>query len=116
MLVVDRTGKDISGTGMDPNIIGRLKIKGQPEPPVPEIRYIVPGDLTPASHGNALGMGLADIITRRFYEKIDFNATYENVLTSTFLERGHLPIVAEDIETGLKIALNACYSCSVDIT
>jgi len=52
----------------------------------------------------------------RFYKKSDFNATYENVLPSTLLERGRLPIVAEDIETGLKIALNACYSCSMDIT
>lgn len=108
VLVIDRMGKDISGTGIDPNIIGRICIKGQKDPDRPDIRFIVVSDLTPASHGNALGIGLADIMTRRLFEKIDLKATYENVLTTNFLERGKLPIVAEDSRQALEIALRAC--------
>ncbi len=108
VLVVDRIGKDISGVGMDPNIIGRLRIPGQPEPATPRIKAILALDLSVASHGNAIGMGLADVITRRFQRKIDFNATYENAITSTFLERVKMPLVAEDDEQGLRIALRTC--------
>ena len=94
ILVVDRMGKDISGCGLDTNIIGRLKIRGEEEPDFPRIECIVVSELTPASHGNATGVGLADVITRRLYDAIDIRATYENVRTSSFLERGKIPIVA----------------------
>ena len=109
ILVVDEFGKDISGPGMDTNIIGRMKIYGEEEPSYPDIRCIVLLDLTEKTHGNALGMGLADLITRKFYEKIDFPATYENVLTSNFLERGKLPIVAETEQLALQYALRTCH-------
>ena len=65
VLVVDRLGKDISGSGMDTNIIGRMKIEGTTEPESPRIKAIVVTDLTDASHGNACGIGLADVTTRR---------------------------------------------------
>lgn len=84
ILVVDSIGKDISGSGMDTNIIGRIKINTEKDPKTPKITNIIITDLTEASHGNAVGMGLADIMTKRFKDKIDFNTTYENVLTSTF--------------------------------
>lgn len=95
LLIIDQMGKDISGTGMDPNIIGRLRIRNEKEPETPDITNIIVTDLSEASHGNALGMGLADFITRRLSEKIDFQATYENILTSTFTERGKMPMVAD---------------------
>lgn len=71
VLVVDRLGKNISGTGMDTNIIGRLMIRGEKEPDSPRINKIVLLDLTEETHGNALGVGLADFTTRRLVEKID---------------------------------------------
>ncbi len=108
VLIVDEMGKDISGVGIDSNIIGRLKIKNEIDPGNPEITNIVVTDLTEASHGNALGMGLADFVTRRLYEKIDFQSTYENVLTSTFIERGKLPIVAETDRLAVEYALRTC--------
>ncbi|PID57173.1 DUF2088 domain-containing protein [candidate division KSB3 bacterium] len=108
VLIVDEFGKDISGSGMDTNIIGRIKIRGEQEPNSPKIRNIIVLDLTDASHGNAVGMGLADLVTRKFYEKIDFKATYENTLTSNFLERGKLPIVAENEQLALQYALRNC--------
>lgn len=108
ILVIDEMGKDISGTGVDTNIIGRMRVAGQPEPDHPAISAIVVDDLTDASHGNAVGVGLVDIVTRRLYEKIDLAATYENVITSTFLERGRIPIVAQNARQAIEIALRAC--------
>ncbi len=105
ILIVDLIGKNLSGTGMDPNIIGRIKVKGTPEPAAPEIGTIIVTDLSPESHGNALGIGLADIITKTLFDKIDFQAMYANVITTTFLERGKTPIVAANLERAFDIAL-----------
>lgn len=108
ILIVDQIGKDISGVGMDTNVIGRLKIPGQPEPQSPRIRMIVACDLSPGTHGNALGIGLADVTTRRLFEKIDLAATYANVVTTTFLERGKIPIIARTDREALQIAMRGC--------
>jgi hypothetical protein len=108
VLMVDEIGKSISGLGMDPNIIGRLKIRGQPEPEKPDIRAITIHDLSSGSHGNAIGMGLADVATRRFFDKVNFQATYANVLTTTFLERAKVPIIAETDCRAVEIAIAAC--------
>ena len=94
VLVVDRLGKDISGSGMDPNIIGRMKIEGTPEPESPRIKAIVVTDLTDASHGNACGIGLADVTTRRLVDKVNWDVTYANGVTSGFYSHVALPIVA----------------------
>lgn len=107
VLVVDELGKDVSGTGMDTNVIGRMRIPGEPEPSSPRVRRIVLLGLTAATHGNALGMGLADVVTRRMEESVDFPATYENVLTSSFLERGHLPLVAATPREAVEWALRS---------
>jgi hypothetical protein len=108
VLVVDEMGKNVSGTGMDTNIIGRIRINGCPEPESPKVTNIVVTDLTEESHGNALGMGLADFITRRLADKIDFKPTYENTITSTFIQRAHMPIVGETSKLAVKYALATC--------
>jgi hypothetical protein len=105
VLFLDEIGKDISGVGMDPNIIGRLKIEGEPEPVSPRIKIIIIRGLTKATHGNATGMGLADIMTRHLYNQIDFKPTYHNMVTSGFLERAKLPLIAETDRQALEIAL-----------
>ncbi|MFB3906539.1 MAG: DUF2088 domain-containing protein [Acidobacteriota bacterium] len=107
ILILDEIGKDISGLGMDPSIIGRLKIPGQPEPESPRIKIIIVRALTAKSRGNAAGIGLADIITRRVFEAVDLRATYENVLTSTFLERAKIPLIAENDAEALRFAAQA---------
>jgi hypothetical protein len=91
VLIVDRMGKDISGTGMDPNVLGRYTSPGMSGGP--SIKRIVALDLTEASHGNAIGMGLADFITRRFQKKIDYEACYLNALTSTNTRGAYTPLV-----------------------
>ena len=107
VLIVDRFGKNISGTGMDTNIIGRRHITGEAEPASPRINMIVLADLTEESHGNATGMGFGDIITRRLYQKIDFAVTYKNVMTAGFPDRAKMPMVAETDRAALDIALRA---------
>lgn len=94
VLIVDQIGKNISGSGMDPNVIGRMKIPGQPPAEFPKIKVIVITDITEVSHGNACGIGLADVTTRRLADKIDWDATYMNGITSGFYEHFMLPIVA----------------------
>lgn len=96
VLLIDRMGKDISGVGMDTNVIGRIMIDGEPDPPTPTIRMIGCASLTEASHGNACGVGLADVVTQRLAGSIDWGATRTNIVTSGFLLRGKLPVVADD--------------------
>ena len=105
LLVIDRMGKEISGAGMDTNIIGRWMMEGEAEPETPRVRAIVVLDLTEATHGNATGVGLADFMTRRLFEKIDLPLTNLNVFTSGGLLRGKLPMVYEDDEQTIDMAL-----------
>ena len=90
VLIVDSIGKNFAGTGMDPNVIGMHRRLGGP--PEREIRRIVALDLSEQSHGNANGVGMADIITRRLRDKIDWHATYTNALTAGFPAGAKLPI------------------------
>ena len=108
VLVIDRMGKNISGVGIDPNITGRIYVRGEPDQATPVIKNIVVSDLTDESHGNAIGIGLADVITRRLYNKIDRGETYRNVVTSSFLERAKIPIVAETDREAFDIAVRGC--------
>jgi hypothetical protein len=108
VLIIDEMGKDISGVGVDPNIIGRIKIRGQKEPENPSIKALVIADLTDASHGNAIGVGLADVISRKLYNKIDFPSTYTNGITSSFYERIMIPLVAESDAEAFGLALRSC--------
>ena len=108
LLIIDQMGKDISGVGIDTNIIGRLKIGGQAEPEKPNIKAIIVLDLTDHSHGNAIGIGLSDVITKKLYDKIDFSATYSNAVTSSFLERAKIPIVAHNDKEAFDIGLRSC--------
>jgi hypothetical protein len=69
---------------------------------------IVVCDLTDQSRGNAIGIGLADVITRRLYSKIDWDSTYANVITSSFLGRGKIPIVVPSALQAFEVALRSC--------
>ena len=105
VLIIDEMGKNISGAGMDTNIIGRWLVEGEPEPESPRIRRIVILDLTPASHGNATTYGLADFMSRKLFDKIDFPITMKNMFTSGFLMRCRMPLVFESDEETIKAAL-----------
>ncbi len=107
VLIVESMGKNISGTGMDTNVIGRLKIHGESEPDKPSIRIIAVLDLTPETKGNAYGIGLADITTKKLVEKIDYQTSYTNAMTSTFTERVKIPIIAEDETEAFELSVRA---------
>lgn len=91
VLLVDFLGKNISGAGLDTNVIGRLRIGREPWVRSPRVATIVVFDVTDESHGNAAGTGLADITTQRLVDRMDFDATYTNVMVATFIERGMVP-------------------------
>jgi hypothetical protein len=95
VLVIDRMGKDVSGAGIDTNLVGRMRVIGQPEPDPPAVIAVVALDLTDASHGNAMGVGTADFTTARLLGKIDFEALYTNALTAGIIgiQRMTIPCV-----------------------
>ena len=106
VLVVDRIGKDISGDGMDPNITGRFAVphvQGEKN-----VQHIAVLDLTEETHGNGNGLGLSDVTTARLVNKIDVDATYPNVVTSTVLCTPRIPLFARSDEDCIKIALRTC--------
>jgi hypothetical protein len=107
LLVVRSMGKSFSGTGMDTNIIGRLRIQGEPEPERPRIKRIAVLDLDERSKGNALGIGLADFTTDRLLAKVDWTATYLNVFSTTFVMRAMTPMHFATDEEVLSAALKS---------
>ena len=107
VLIVDEIGKNISGEGMDPNVTGRPGSR-LPGFDAPAIQKIVALDVTPESHGNGVGIGNADITTRRCVEKIDLGAMYTNAITATVLEPAKLPVILNSDHDALCIALKTC--------
>lgn len=106
LLVVDCMGKNYSGTGIDTNVIGRMRIGGQQDTR-PFCGKIVTLDLSDESEGNALGIGLSDVVPRRLYDKVDWKNTMENVITSGFFERGFTPVIREDDREAINTALQS---------
>jgi hypothetical protein len=92
ILVVDEIGKEISGAGMDPNIIGRLPRSDGSQWPV--ITRIVLRDLSEHTYGNGIGIGMADFVTQRLVDKLDRRPTYINSLTSQSTDKVRIPITA----------------------
>ncbi len=106
LLLVKQMGKNISGTGIDTKVVGRIYIKGVDEPPKPKIDLIGISDLTDESCGNAAGVGLADFITDRLYKKMDIYTTMTNVLTTRFFARGKIPIVLKNDRELIEVAMD----------
>jgi hypothetical protein len=112
LLIVDRIGKNISGTGMDPNVIQRpidgydssLQRRGRP---APFIRRIFVRDLTPETHGNALGIGLADLTTTRLVRGTDTRVTGLNSLTALTPQSAKLPIAFDTDREAIERALDS---------
>jgi hypothetical protein len=95
ILIVDTCGKEISGTGMDTKVIGRIMNIYEAELTCPRITRIVLRDLTDQTHGNAIGIGLADFVTRRVADRIDPSYTNVNCITAVTPEKGRIPIVCK---------------------
>jgi hypothetical protein len=112
LLIVDRLGKNISGSGMDPNITGRwvdgyssaLARDGRP---TPFIRRIFVRDLTPETHGNAIGIGLADVTTTRLVRAMDSRITYVNAFTALTPQCAKIPIHFETDREAIEMAVKS---------
>jgi hypothetical protein len=110
VLVIDEMGKQVSGAGMDTNVIGRMLVHGSDEFARPSIANIAILDLTDGSHGNAAGLGLADFTTQRLVEKVDFAAYYINCLTAGIggVQRGQVPMVMPNDVSAVEAAIQTC--------
>jgi Lactate racemase N-terminal domain len=106
ILIVDEMGKEISGTGFDTKVVGRI---GLPlvtkEPESPRVKRILVCDLTAGSEGNAVGVGIADFITRRLFDKIDMDALNMNTITGVCPEMGKIPPVLENDREAIDVAI-----------
>ena len=110
-LIVDRIGKNISGAGMDPNVIGRgvhgySSLLGD-RSASPVIRRLLVRDLTPETHGNAIGIGMADLTTSRLVRSIDQRVTAINALTALTLQCAKIPIHFETDREAISRALDS---------
>lgn len=112
VLVVDEIGKDISGDGMDPNITGRYATPYASGGP--EVARIVVLGLTDTTHGNANGLGMADMTTRKAFEAIEWEKGYANALTSTVVNVVKVPMFLETEELAIKAAIKTCNAFELD--
>lgn len=106
VLIVDELGKDISGDGMDPNITGNFATPYATGGP--DIKRTVVLGLTEKTHGNANGIGMADMTTKAVVDEIIWEKGYANALTSTVIEVIKLPMVLETKELAVKAAIKTC--------
>jgi len=108
VLIVDELGKNISGMGMDTNVTGRFWIPGESDPQAPKIKRIVVLDLSEETHGNATGIGLADVTTKKAVDKINFQETFVNCLTGCWAETGKIPIFLPNDREAIQTAIYLC--------
>jgi hypothetical protein len=105
VLIVEEMGKNISGSGMDTNVIGRPSNPHEPFPNDPKILWIVTLDLTEESYGNAVGIGNADFTTRRLVEKIDMKPTLINAITACAPGGAKVPATFDTDREAIETAL-----------
>ena len=105
LLIIDEMGKEISGEGIDPNVVGRDVIAYGARRPLPKITRIFVRDLTEASEGSAVGIAQADFTTQRLVDKIDFHATAINCLTACAPEAGKIPLAYATDREAIEAAL-----------
>ena len=106
VLIIDYIGKNISGDGQDPNVTGLYIASWMSGGPEFQKSAIL--DVTEESHGNANGVGMADVTTRKLFEKIDFVSMYTNAFTSTEGDAAKIPMVASTPEDALRTAVKMC--------
>lgn len=108
VIVCGEIGKDISGAGFDPNILGRSFVRKTFDLPVPKYQRLVLLDVTEASHGNGIGVGLFDVITSQAAGRLNLEAMYANAVACNCLTDVCVPCTVEDKETAIRVALKCC--------
>jgi hypothetical protein len=105
VLIIDEMGKNITGAGFDPNITGRNNRFVGKWQDRPRVQKIVALALTEETHGNATGMGLADVITMRLFKQVDLGPTYANVIASAYLDGAAIPIIMNTEHDAIALAV-----------
>lgn len=109
VLIVGELGKNYSGTGLDPNVIGRQRVETMPDLPRPVVTRLAVLDLSEETEGNATGIGLADLTTQRLVDQIDPTPMRVNCYTSNFLTRARVPIAMPDDRSVIQTCLDTCW-------
>ncbi len=114
IIICEYIGKDISGAGFDTNILGRSSLLKTYVLHVPKYQRLILLDVTPASHGNAIGLGLFDIITRKVADQLDYESMYANAIAGNLLGDVRVPCTVDDEETAVRVALRCCRNIDRD--
>lgn len=115
LLIIDEMGKDISGSGFDTKVVGRILMPLiAKEPESPKVKRILVCDLTEKTAGNADGVGIADFVTRRLVDKIDFQALYVNALTGGEPEHAKIPLTMETDREAIEAAIDSVGLIALD--
>jgi hypothetical protein len=109
VLLVGELGKNYSGTGLDPNVIGRQRVETMPDLPRPVVTRLAVLDVSAESCGNALGIGLADLTTDRLVRAIDPAPIRVNCVTSNFLTRARVPLSLPSDRAVIAACLDTCW-------
>ena len=112
VLIIDEIGKNISGNGHDPNIVGRSNSVGFED--VLKLQKLFIRGLSKETHHNASGLAMADITTRRCVKDVDFEGTWINIVTCTMLNGGRIPVYANNDKEALLLAIRTCVGIDFD--
>ena len=108
-LIVEWIGKEISGAGMDPAVVGRIGIRGVPGPKKPFVHKLAVLGMTEDSYGNAVGLGNADYTTRKVANHLDLLAMYMNSITAAGTEATRIPAVLADDLEAIRAVVATCW-------
>lgn len=108
ILVVEEIGKNVSGAGYDPNILGKSSVLKKFVLQVPKIKRMILLDITKESHGNGIGVGMFDIITKNVYKKLDLESMYANGIACKCIEDVRIPLIADSEDEAIKVAVKVC--------
>ena len=111
LLIIDEIGKNISGTGCDPNVVGRNLSNTFHN--MLDMQKLFIRSITPESHGSGVGLGMADITTRRCLNSVDWEVTWANVLTTGSMIGGRIPLYANHDREAV---LQCIRTCKTDVT
>src|SRR5262249_37440237 len=109
VLVVGELGKNYSGTGIDPNVIGRQRVETMPDLPRPVVTRLAVLDLSEETRGNGLGIGLADLTTDRLVARSPPEPMRVNSMTSNFLTRVRVPLALPTDRDVIAACLDTCW-------
>jgi hypothetical protein len=113
-LIVEWIGKEISGAGMDPAVVGRVGIRSVPDPGKPFVNKLAVLGVTEDSYGNAVGLGNADYTTRKVANHIDLVPMYMNSITAAGTEGARIPAVLADDRTVIQAMVATCWRSDLE--